>query len=213
MGSKTTASPVCRQINRTLDEFARSGIRGTLVELHDNVGAQLLLDVHVVFRRPTDFVTIIDGSERYAVVIELARVLKGKDLESTRIGEHWAIVGTKLMEATRLGNQICARAHCQVVGVRQHDLRTDFLQCLRANALHRSAGSNRHEQRGFNRTVRRFKRACTGMTRLSLDRIFKQSHYSHSGSSSTKRAKSARVPCFTDSISNPSGSRSQSVTR
>lgn len=163
MGSKTTASPVCRQINRALNEFARSGIRRTLVELHNDVGAQLLLNVHVVFRRPADFVSIVDRGERYAVVIKLARVLKGEDLKSTRIGKHWAIIGAKLMKATCLGNQIGAGAHCQVVGVRQHNLRTDLLQRLRANALHRSAGSNGHEQRGFNRTVCRFERTRTSV--------------------------------------------------
>ena len=71
MRSQTTLCPSRRKINRTLDKFTCRRIRRTLIELHNYVGAQFLLNVHIGLWSPANLAAIIDRRKRYAIIVEL----------------------------------------------------------------------------------------------------------------------------------------------
>ena len=87
-----SARPVGRQVHGLRHERLLGRVRRALVQLHGDVGAQLLLDGHVALGRPTHLRAVVDGAEREALVVQLERVGQAEHLEPARVSEHGAVV-------------------------------------------------------------------------------------------------------------------------
>ena len=176
MRGQAAARPVGRQVNGLRDEGLLSRVGRALVQLHGDVGAQLLLDGHVALGRPAHLRAVVDGAEREALVVELQRVGQAEHLEPARVGEHGAVVVHETMHAARFRNHIGTGAQRQVVGVGQHHLAAQVAQLARGDALHRGAGAHRHEQGRLERSVRRLVGQRAGVSARRLDLAVEQRH-------------------------------------
>ena len=164
-GMRGTAAlgPLPRQLRGRSHGFLRRRIPNALVELHHDVGADALLDVHVALGRPAMLAAvIITRVERDAVGVGLHHVVEAEQLESARIGEHGTVVVHELLHAAGLLDNVDARAHVQVIRVREHHLAVELAQLRRGDALHRGVRANGHEHGGMHRAMRGLKRksAC-----------------------------------------------------
>ena len=77
-------------------------VRRALVELHDDVGTEVLLDAHVVLGSPAVPRAVDDAAERHAVVVEFERVCEREDLEAAGVGEDRAVPVHERVQAARL---------------------------------------------------------------------------------------------------------------
>ena len=92
------------------DEGLLGGVRRALVELHGDVGAEILLDAHVVLGRPEVLGAVEDGAELDAVVGELERVGEAEDLEAARVGEDGAVPVHERVQAAGVAHDVSAGA-------------------------------------------------------------------------------------------------------
>ena len=122
MGGETAPRPGGGVVHRFSDERLLSRIRGALIQLHDDVSPDELLDAHVLFGSPEDASAVIDALELNAVIGELHRISKAEHLEAPRICEHGPRVVHESVNTARFGHHVRARAQGQMVGVRQYHL-------------------------------------------------------------------------------------------
>ena len=177
MRGAATLGPLPRQLRRRSHGLFRRRIANALIELHHNVGADALLDVHVALGRPTVLAAvIITRVERDAVGIGLHHVIEAEQLEPARIGEHGAVVVHELLHAAGLFDNVDARAHVQVIRVRKHDLAVELAQLRRGDALHRCVRANRHEHGRVHRAMRSLKRECACVSAVRIDIHIKKGH-------------------------------------
>ena len=177
MRGAATLGPLPRQLRRRSHGLFRRRIANALVELHHNIGADALLDVHVALGRPTVFAAvIITRVECDAVGVGLHHVVEAEQLEPARIGEHGAVVVHELLHAASLFDNVDARAHVQVIRVRKHDLAVELAQLRRGDALHRCVRANRHEHGRMHRTVSSLKRECACVSAGRIDIQIKKGH-------------------------------------
>ena len=156
--------PTAREIHGALHVAALRRVTDALVELHADVGAELLRDGHVVFGAPEHVAAVVvGGDETHALVRELHGVGVAEDLEPTRIGEDGAVPVHEAVETAHLVDEVRAGAHGQVVGVREDDLRAQVLDRLPRHALHRGARAHRHEDGCLDVAVRRVQHARARM--------------------------------------------------
>ena len=176
MRRQAAARPVGRQI----DGFRHEGLLGrvgrALVQLHGDVGAQLLLDLHVALGRPAHLGPVVDGAEREALVVQLERVGQAEHLEPARVGEHGAVVVHEAVHAAGLGHYVGTGAQRQVVRVGQHHLGVEIVQLAHGDALHRGARAHRHEHGRLERPVRRFVGQRAGVAARRLELAVEQRH-------------------------------------
>ena len=99
-----------------------------------------------------------------------------KDLESARIGKDGAVPVHEVVEPAQLVDQILARTHAQVIGVGEHNLRAQRLDCLGGNALDVGLGSHGHEDGRLDIAVRRVQnaRARVRLGILGHDVVFEE---------------------------------------
>ena len=179
-----------------IDEVVLRRIGRALIELHDDIRAQLLLDLHVRFGGPANLRAIVDRLEREPIFIELQRIGERKNLEPAAIGEDRTGIVHERMKPARLFDKIRTRPKRKMVRVRQDDLRADLMERLGANALYRCTCSNGHEQRRFHDAMRCFEAARTRVAARGFERVIEERHYEHSGKAVTKSSKSSSEPCF-----------------
>ena len=148
MGRQAATRPGAGVVHGARHELAGGGVRGALVQLHGDVGADELLDAHVLLGRPVDLAAVVDGLERDPVVGELHGVGEAEYLKAAGVGEHGAVVVHEAVDAAGLGHQVGTGAHGQVVRVREHYLAAQLAQLARRDALHRGGGAHGHEHRG-----------------------------------------------------------------
>ena len=177
MRGAATLSPLPRQFRGRSHSLFRRRIANALIELHHNVGADALLDVHVALGRPTVLAAVVIARvERDAVGIGLHHVIEAEQLEPARIGEHGAVVVHELLHAASLFDNVDARAHVQVIRVRKHDLAVELAQLRRGDALHRCVRANRHEHGRVHRAMRSLKRECACVSAGRIDIHIKKGH-------------------------------------
>ena len=145
MRRQAATRPGAGVVHGARHELAGGGVRGALVQLHGDVGADELLDAHVLLGRPVDLAAVVDGLERDPVVGELHGVGEAEHLEAAGVGEHGAVVVHEAVDAPGLGHQLRAGAHGQVVGVREHHLAAELAQLVGGDPLHRGGGAHGHE--------------------------------------------------------------------
>ena len=161
--------PHTRQLNGALNVGARGGIARALVELHADIRAELHGDFHVVLGRPEHVAAVVIVDDKaHALVGELDGVVVAEHLEAARISKNGAVPVHKLVQAAQLGNGVLAGAHGQVIGVGEHDLRTELLDGLGGNTLDVCLGAHGHKDRRLDVTVRGVQHAGTRMRRRIL---------------------------------------------
>ncbi len=180
MFDDTTLGPRLRTRERLLLIAARIHQRGELVEREDDVGAELMLDLHRYLGCEPVFRTVDVGLERDAVIVDaretflarsydvvgLQRVrihgqrlletgAEAQHLESTRIGERRSRPVHECAEAAGGVDDVGAGLEVEVVGVGQQGLRTEVGHGLGQHRFDRGAGADRDERGGMDVAVRR----------------------------------------------------------
>ena len=162
-----TLSPCQGALYSSRDVFLFCGVRRALIELHDDIGADLLLDAHIVLGCPTVLAAVYDRREVDPVGIELERVCQREDLETAAIGEDGFIPAHELMDAAGAFDDVGSRAVVEMVGVGEDDLRPELFERVGHHAFDGSGGSHRHEDGGLDIAMRRMEatpaRGCLGV--------------------------------------------------
>ena len=144
-----------------------------LVELHDDVGADGLLDAHVVLGRPAMPGTVHNGAEVHAIGIELERVGEREDLEAAAVGEHGMIPVHETVDTTGLADDVDAGPQVQVVGVGEDDLGVQGLELGVGDALDGGLRAHGHEDRRLDVTMWRMQaaqaRSASGVGRYEVE--------------------------------------------
>ena len=169
--------PLARELHGTLHVGARCRVARALVQLHADVASQLHGDLHVVLGRPEHVATIVVGHDKaHAVIGKLNCIVMTKDLEAARIGKDGAVPVHEVVKSAQLVDQVLARAHAQVIGVGEHNLRAQRLDRLGGNALDVGLGSHGHEDGRLDIAVRRVQnaRACVRLGILGHDVVFEE---------------------------------------
>ena len=166
MRRKATVGPHARELDRSGDLGARGGVPDALVELHHDVGAELLGDLHVLLGRPfLPAAVVVDGAELDALVRQLEELLVREDLETARVGEDGAAPAHEPVDAAHALHEVGAGTLREMVKVVEQDLRPHALKSLGKQALDRRFGSHRHEDRRGDVAVRRVEHARARMRR------------------------------------------------
>ena len=99
--------------------------------------------------------TIEVGAKGYAFLIDFAQLIEAKDLKAAGVGQNGARPGHKAMQAPELADLLDSGAQVEMVGIAEKNLNPEFFEQVLGNALDRGQGSDRHENRSFDFSVRR----------------------------------------------------------
>jgi hypothetical protein len=145
-----------------LHGLARFGLGGllavglvgrALVELHDDVRIQDRLDLHADLGRHEELVAVDGALEVHASFGDLAHGAQRPDLETARVGQDGLVPLLEAVQTAEGLHDVQARAHPQVEGVAQDDLRAHFFQAARHHALDGAIGAHGHEDGGLDLAV------------------------------------------------------------
>jgi hypothetical protein len=124
-----------------------------LVERHDDVGAEVVLDADRVLG-PQEVVDPVDrAAEADPVVGHLDQIGEREDLEAAGIGQPGLVPRREAVEAAEVADDLVTRPKEQVVGVGEDDLRAHLLELPRLHRAHGRARRHRHEDRGFDHAM------------------------------------------------------------
>ncbi len=104
-----------------------------LVEGHDDVGAEGVLNPRRLFRAEKDFLFRHFMTKMHAVIGDLF-FRQGKDLETAAVGEDRFRPVHERMQAAGLLHQAFPRLQVQVIGIGEDDLRPGFIHLRRASS-------------------------------------------------------------------------------
>ena len=94
------------------------------------------------------FRTVDMAAELTAFFTQFADASQREDLKTARVGQNRTVPGIKLMQASRLTQDIQSRTQVEVIGVAQDDLRLHLLaEFGEVNTLHAAHRTHRHEYR------------------------------------------------------------------
>ncbi|MND51056.1 hypothetical protein D3C80_420350 [compost metagenome] len=163
MGFFRTLGPTQGQFHgNTRDIFIRR-VRRAFVENHHNVGAQVTLDLHRLFR-PHEHLGAVDRrSEGHALLLDLAHRAQAEHLETAGVGQNRAFPLHEIVQVAVLLDHFRARAQPQVEGVAQNDFSASRLDIPWQHALDRAVGAHRHESRGLDGTAREGQTTATSL--------------------------------------------------
>ena len=110
MGDFAAFGPAVGAVEGVLEAVWRAVGGWAVVEGHDDVGTEEVLDAHGFFRREaddgsvdvaaeSDAVGVTFGDDIFFGVVEIPQVGKGEDLESAGVGEHGAVPAGEFLEA------------------------------------------------------------------------------------------------------------------
>ena len=127
---------------------------GALVECHDDIRAEVLLDPDGALGREAVRRAIDVTLEGHAFIIDLAGLGKREDLETARIGEHGMRPAHEPVQTTQPGNDIIAGAQVEMIRVGEYERGTQFFDLCRRERLNRCLRANGCEDRCDEITVR-----------------------------------------------------------
>ncbi len=99
--------------------------RDHVVERHRNIGAEGCLDFDCAFWCQLATSAVHVTLKLHAVVVDLAEAFERKDLKAPGVGEQRPFPRHELVEPAKLRDHLFTGPHVQVIGVGEHDLRTD----------------------------------------------------------------------------------------
>ena len=154
--------PARGAVHGGLELRQRQRARSALVERHDDVGAELLLDAHRERGREHVARAVVHRAELDALVAHHARALEAEHLEPAGVGEDRPVPAHEPVQAAVRGDDVRARAEVQVVGVAEDDLRAELPQLARLHRLDGRLGADRHEAGRLDHAVRRHQTSGAG---------------------------------------------------
>ena len=154
-------------------EFARGRVRGALVESHDDVGSQSVLNADGTLGSHVHDVAGLFVLEAHALVGDLDPG-QGEDLEPAAIGKDGAGPLHEGVEAAEFFHQSLARLLGQVVGVGEHHLGAGVGDLGRGHGFERAVGAHGHEARGAHPTVRSGEAGRPGLAGCGLKLEFER---------------------------------------
>ena len=151
---EATVEPALRQAQRLLCVVVVGVARATLVEGHDDVRADRALDIHHLLGREEVLRPVDVRAELGALLVQLAIVGKGEDLETTAVGQYGSLPTVELMQSADLFQDMSSWAEVKMIGVSEDDLRLDIVSQLGdMDTFHRPLRADRHEDGGFNEAM------------------------------------------------------------
>ena len=125
----------------------RAIMKFDIIQKHDVVGVQVW--------REQMFRAVQVRTKAHAFIGNFSQLGKTENLEASGIGKNGAIPRHKFVEASHPPDQLMARTQIKMVGITKNDFGAEFLERFVAQAFYRRLRANRHEERRFNRAVRR----------------------------------------------------------
>ena len=127
--------------------------RDDVVELHDDVGAQVALDLHHDLGREESPRPVDVGLELDAFFIDGPETFQREDLESARVCKDRTFPLHEVVESAHLSHDVVAGAEVQVVCVAEDHRGAHPDEILGIERLHRRQSPDGHECRRFDRSV------------------------------------------------------------
>ena len=171
--------PPVRAFHRFPGIAVIAGIRGALVEGHDDVRPDAALDVHGSLRAEQVLAAIDVAAERHALFGDLAAVGQAEHLVAAAVGQNRSLPIHEFVQPARRLQHVGAGAEVQMVSIAQDDLRADVVaQIPLRHRFDRSCRSNRHENRRLDDPVVRCDAAgtCLGLRVFAVDLKVERCH-------------------------------------
>jgi len=92
--------------------------------------------------------------EGHAVIVNLAGLREGKDLEAARVREHGIRPLHEFVQAAQITDEFVAGAKIQVIGIAQNERGVDIFEMFGGKCLDCSLRANRREDRCLQISVR-----------------------------------------------------------
>ena len=142
-----------------------------MVELHDDVGAQVALDAHHALRRERVRRAIDVAAKDHAVLAHRPQPLEREHLKSARVREDWPVPPHEPVQTPEIANQLVARAQVQMIRVAEYHLRAQLAQIIGVQRFDRRLRADRHERRRVDDAVRRRESRRRAAPRISSTSI------------------------------------------
>ena len=130
-------------------------MRRALVEAHDAVRPELLLNPHRFFRRELKQAPVDVGPKHDLLFIQLPQSCQTENLKPATVCQNRPIPIHKPMQATEFRNDLGSGPQRQVVGIGEDFLNADLLQLIWREPLDRRQRPDRHERRSLDGAMRR----------------------------------------------------------
>ena len=141
-------------LGRILDAFIKS---------HGDGGAQVGLNLHALFRPHKDPMAVQMRGKSNALFGNLAELGQTEYLESTAVSQDRPIPAGEFVQPPQIGHQFVARPQMQMIGVAEHNLRSNLPQVMGGQtAFDGTGGGYILKSRGLNRAVNRAEFAAPG---------------------------------------------------
>ena len=106
----------------------RARMGRTLVERHDNVRTEILLDLHRALwtdecRRTVEVILEVDS-----LFGDLPQLGQGEDLEAPTVREYWSFPAHELVQTALSGDHLFPGSNVKMIGISKNHLGTQFLK-------------------------------------------------------------------------------------
>ena len=104
-------------LHRLLRLFVRVAVFRALIERHDDVRTEIVLDLHRLFGRKHVIAPVYVGGKAHALVGDIVERSERKHLKSAAVGENGLVPIHEFMQSARLRDELVAGTHIEVIGV------------------------------------------------------------------------------------------------
>jgi hypothetical protein len=108
-----------------------------------------LLHLHTPLRGEEALFAVEVGGEVYPFFTEAAAFREGVYLKAPRVRQEGTLEGHEAVEAAQAVYEALPGAKHEVVGIAQHQVRTEALQVIGADGFDTAKGAHRHKDGGF----------------------------------------------------------------
>ena len=158
-----TLSPAQRQLHRHTGDVFVSRVRRAFVEDHHDIGTEIALNLHRLFRAHEHFRAVDRRGKGHALLLDLAHGTEAEHLEAAGVGQDRALPLHEIVQVAVLLDHLGARTQPQVKGVTQDHFRAGGDDVTRQHALDRAVSTDRHEGRGLDGATREGQTTTTGL--------------------------------------------------
>ncbi len=149
---------------RRRDGFLRGGPGRALVEGHDDIRTEPVLDRDRFLGAEEEFAAIQVGAELDSRIGDLAELGEAEDLKTTAVGQDRLVPIHELVQSAEFLEDVHAGTQEEVVGIGQDDLGAHDIEIARGDGLDRGLGPDRHVLRCLDFPVAGGEDAATGLT-------------------------------------------------
>ena len=122
-------------LHRLFCLLMRVAVLRALIERHDDIRTQIVLDIHRLFGREEVIAAVDVRGKAHAVVGDVVERGERKDLEAAAVRQNGAVPVHELMQPPCARDELVAGTHIEVIGVGEDDLRADLFEVAREHAL------------------------------------------------------------------------------